>query len=147
MALVLRFNDEHDHRKLRVVGDARDAVGRALECERFTELRPIRAKFRTEHLHRAIALRLESTQSEVVTQRVVGDERMERSPLPNNLLACGGEHFSKRSGFFIVERHALDRVSKRVWEVGSHRLPASHLKCGILESGTLAACTHELPHL
>ena len=75
------------------------------------------AKLRAQHLHRAIALRLESAKAEVLAQRVVRDEGVKRSPLPNNLLARGGENLGERSGFFIVERHAFARVSK-----GSGRL-------------------------
>ena len=60
-----------------------------------------------QHLHRAIALRIESAKAEVLAQRIVGNERVERSPLPNNFLARGGENLGERGGFFIVERHAL----------------------------------------
>ena len=88
--LVLRLDDEHDHRELRMVGDARDAVSRALERQRFTELWPIRAKLRAQHLHRAITLCIESAKTEVLAQRIVGHERVERSSFPDNLLACGG---------------------------------------------------------
>jgi hypothetical protein len=90
----------------------RVAVGRVLERHPFTELRSIRAKLRAQHLHRAIALRGESAQAEVLAQRVIGNERVERSPLPNNLLARGGENLSERGGFFIVERHAHTEMSK-----------------------------------
>jgi hypothetical protein len=37
---------------------------------------------------------------------------VQRSPLPDNLLACGGENLCERGGFFIVERHACARLSK-----------------------------------
>lgn len=80
----------------------RDAVGHALKRQRFTELGSIGAKLRTQQLHRAVALRLESAEAEILTQRVIGDERVERSPFPNNLLARGGENLGQRSSFFIV---------------------------------------------
>src|SRR5947209_8310883 len=74
--LVHWLDDEHDHRELRVIGDARDAVSDALKRQRFTELGPIRAKLRAQHLHRAIALRLESAKAKFLAQRVVGNERV-----------------------------------------------------------------------
>src|SRR4051812_30999168 len=112
MALVLRFDDEHDHRELRVVGDASDAVSRALELDPFAELWPVRAQLRAQHLHRAITLCLETAETKILAQRIIGDERVKGSPLPNDLLASGGENLGKRSGFFIVERHAVMALSK-----------------------------------
>ena len=56
--------------------------------------------------------RIESAKAGLLAQRVVRHERMERPPLPNNCLARGSENLSERGGFFIVERHALARVSK-----------------------------------
>ncbi len=122
MALFLRLDDEHNHRELRMVGDARDAIIRRLKFHALAEFRAVSAKLRAQYHHRAIAVasalrrcpvgclrqavslrsaRLESTEAEVLAQRVVRDERMNRSSLPNNLLARGSE----RSGIFIVERH------------------------------------------
>jgi hypothetical protein len=38
---------------------------------------------------------------------------VERSPFPDNLLACGSWNFGKRGGFFIVQGHAGTGMS--IW--------------------------------
>ena len=112
MASVHGFSDEHDHRELRMIGDARDAVGRALKLHRFAEPRAVSAERRAQQLHRAIALRRKTAEAEILAQRVVRDERVERPPLPDDRFARGGENFGERGSFFFVERHALARLSK-----------------------------------
>lgn len=108
--VFLRLDDEHDHRELRVVGDAGDAVVRRLKFNARAEFRAVCAQLGAEHFHRAIAFCLESAKTEILTQRVVGDECVERSPLPDNLLARGGENLSERGGFFIVLGYAPSGV-------------------------------------
>jgi len=87
-------------------------VVRALALHPLAKFRPIRIKLRAEHLHRAITLRRESAEAEILAQRVVGDEWVESSAFPHNFLARGSENHSECSGFFIVERQALALLSK-----------------------------------
>jgi hypothetical protein len=62
---------------------------------------------------------IEYTEAKVLAQRVVGHERVERSPLPNNLLARGGENLGERGGFFIVQVDPALGMS-----MGASRVPA-----------------------
>ena len=124
MASVHGFGDEHDHRKLRMIGDARDAPGLAVELDGIAEPRPFVRECAARDFDRAVALRLEAAEREGLVEGIVGHERLERPAFPADGLSAGSYDFSEGGELFIVKRHAPMALSKQPASVQTKRLAA-----------------------